>query len=120
MKEIDICGTPQLNIEAAPASPVTSFGVALVSGWVLLASVSPALARSPLSRRFPTNMAAWADGLSDVERKMLAYSKSVGLVAYASTPPKRLREEQFSPEDSTAPPDPSPDPDGWRLSSTAW
>ncbi|XP_029849630.2 P2X purinoceptor 7 [Ixodes scapularis] len=65
-------------------------------------------------------MAAWVDGLSDVERKMLAYSKSVGLVPYASTPPKRHREQQFSSEDSAAPPDPSPDPDGWRLSSTAW
>ncbi|KAM7307988.1 pogo transposable element with KRAB domain [Ixodes scapularis] len=119
IKEIDISGTPQLNIEVAPSSTVTSFGVVLVSGWVLLASVSPAFAALPPSRRFPTNMAAWVDGLSDVERKTLAYSKSVGLVAYASTPPKRHREQQFSPEDSTAPPHPSADPDGWRLSSTA-
>ncbi|KAM7315024.1 uncharacterized protein ISCGN_004807 [Ixodes scapularis] len=67
-------------------------------------------------------MAAWRYSLSDVQRGMLNFSQSMGLVPYADTPSRRRR-VSYSEEDSLAPspsPSPTPDPDAWRLTTTAW
>ncbi|XP_040068038.1 uncharacterized protein LOC120841255 [Ixodes scapularis] len=66
-------------------------------------------------------MATWRDGLSEIEREMFAYSESVGLSPYSHTPEKRARKVRLpNEEDMSAQPDPSPDPDAWRLVTTAW
>lgn len=65
------------------------------------------------------NMATWRDGLSDLEREMLVHSESIGLSPYARTPAKRPK-RSVDEEDVPALPDPSPDPDAWRLMNTAW
>ncbi|XP_040068448.1 uncharacterized protein LOC120841589 [Ixodes scapularis] len=64
-------------------------------------------------------MATWRDGLSDLEREMLVHSESIGLSPYARTPAKRPK-RSVDEEDVPALPDPSPDPDAWRLMNTAW
>ncbi|KAG0445593.1 hypothetical protein HPB47_013602 [Ixodes persulcatus] len=64
-------------------------------------------------------MATWRDGLSDLEREMLVHSESLGLSPYARTPAKRPT-RSVDEEDVRALPDPSPDPDAWRLMNTAW
>ncbi|KAM7293025.1 P2X purinoceptor 7 [Ixodes scapularis] len=51
---------------------------------------------------------------------MLNYTESIGLIAYTGTPPKRQRGERSPDHESVPPPKPSPDPDGWRLTTTAW
>ncbi|XP_040066397.1 uncharacterized protein LOC120840037 [Ixodes scapularis] len=66
-------------------------------------------------------MATWRDGLSEIEREMFAYSESVGLSPYSHTPEKRERKVRLpNEEDMSAQPDPRPDPDAWRLVTTAW
>ncbi|XP_029828277.2 uncharacterized protein LOC115313446 [Ixodes scapularis] len=62
-------------------------------------------------------MASWKNGLSEIEREMFAFSESVGLVPYAGTPTER---ERGVDERDDSPPDPGPDPDAWRLTTTAW
>ncbi|KAM7293335.1 uncharacterized protein ISCGN_026465 [Ixodes scapularis] len=51
---------------------------------------------------------------------MLNHTESIGLIAYTGTPPKRQRGERSPDHESVPPPKPSPDPDGWRLTTTAW
>ncbi|CAN7995955.1 unnamed protein product [Ixodes pacificus] len=64
-------------------------------------------------------MATWRDGLSDLEREMLVHSEFLGLSPYVRTPAKRPK-RSVDEEDVPALPDPSPDPDSWRLMNTAW
>lgn len=62
-------------------------------------------------------MVSWKDALSEIERDIIVYSESAGLVPYAGIPTKR---ERGVDEHDESPPDPGPDPDAWRLATTAW
>uniref|UniRef100_A0A090XEV2 Uncharacterized protein n=1 Tax=Ixodes ricinus TaxID=34613 RepID=A0A090XEV2_IXORI len=62
----------------------------------------------------------WRGELSEVELQMLQYSESLGLVPYAGTPSKCLSEEDARAVLRRTPPSPTPDPDSWRLTTTAW
>ncbi|XP_042148569.1 uncharacterized protein LOC121047554 [Ixodes scapularis] len=67
------------------------------------------------------NMAtgSWRGELNEVELQMLEYSESLGLVPYAGTPSKCLSEEDARAVLDGSP-SPTPDPDSWRLTTTAW
>ncbi|XP_040071587.2 uncharacterized protein LOC120844056 isoform X2 [Ixodes scapularis] len=67
------------------------------------------------------NMATglWRGELNEVELQMLEYSESLGLVPYAGTPSKCLSEEDARAVLDGSP-SPTPDPDSWRLTTTAW
>ncbi|EEC16699.1 hypothetical protein IscW_ISCW021894 [Ixodes scapularis] len=61
----------------------------------------------------------WRCDLNEVDLQMLEYSKSLGLVPYAETLSKCPSEKDAWAVLNESP-SPTPDPDSWQLTTTAW